>query len=405
MSYICSVEDAANELRKGNMIIMVDDEDRENEGDLVCAAEFATPDTINFMVTHGRGLVCLTLTDKQVQQLGLPMMSIGDNNSKFQTPFTYSIEAAEGVTTGISSHDRSHTILTAIHKDATPNQIATPGHIFPLRAQNGGVLTRGGQTEGSVDLAIIAGLNPAGVICEIMNSDGTMARKPELIKFAQQHNLKIISVDAIKSYKIKHHTFATLEADTILPTTFGNFKILAYSHKYTDEECLVLYKGTTQQLHNAKNIPVRIHSQCMTGDVFGSCRCDCQEQLHKAMTIINEKGTGLIIYQLQEGRRIGIINKLKAYELQEKGLDTYQANEKLGFDKDQRDYALQANILHTLGVKSVQLITNNPHKIQMLTKYGVHIETTLELQPTFNKHNERYLNTKKNNGHKINKPT
>ena len=388
-----TVAAAIEDIRQGKMVILVDDEDRENEGDLCCAAEMASPEMINFMAKYGRGLICLALTEKQVDRLGLPMMT-ARNTSVYGTNFTVSIEAAEGVTTGISAADRSHTVLTAIREDVQPGDISVPGHIFPLRAKRGGVLRRAGQTEGSVDLARLAGLNPSGVICEIMNDDGTMARYDDLRKFADLHQLKIITTEDLIKYRLNREVMVKRSAEARLPTHIaGDFRIVGFTNKLNDEEYVALIKGEWEP---DEAVLVRVHSKCLTGDVFGSTRCDCGEQLHSAMKMIEEAGKGVILYLDQEGRGIGIINKIKAYNLQDQGADTVEANEKLGFKPDLRDYGFGAQVLMQLGLKKIKLITNNPHKIIGLKAYGLDVEERVPLQMETHEENEEYLKTKKN---------
>jgi len=386
-----TIEEALEEFRQGGMVILVDDEDRENEGDLCVAAEKITPDAINFMAKYGRGLICLSLSPERVEALKLPMMA-EQNTSSFGTAFTVSIEAKRGVTTGISAHDRACTILTAIAPNSGPEDLARPGHIFPLRAKPGGVLQRAGQTEGSVDLARLAGLNPAGVICEVMSDDGTMARVPELMKFAEKHKLKIVTVKDLINYRMKTESFVTKESDVMLPTDHGEFRAVAYSNAVDDNVHIALVKG---DIKRGDKVLVRVHSECLTGDVFGSRRCDCGEQLHHAMEMIDREGKGVILYMRQEGRGIGLANKLKAYELQDKGLDTVEANIKLGFKPDLRDYGIGAQILVDLGVRNMRLITNNPKKIVGLEGYGLKVveRVPVEMQP--HEKNVIYLKTKK----------
>ena len=386
-----TIDEALDDLREGKMIILVDDEDRENEGDLCIAAEKVTPEAVNFMAKYGRGLICLSLTTERVDALKLPMMA-DDNTSTFGTAFTVSIEARKGVSTGISVHDRAHTILTAINPKANPEDLARPGHIFPLRASPGGVLQRAGQTEGSVDLARLANLNPSGVICEIMNEDGTMSRVPELMKFAKKHDLKIITVKDLINYRLQKELLVHRMSDVHMPTSFGTFRAIAYSNEVDRNLHIALVKG---DIKPGDKVLVRVHSECLTGDVFGSRRCDCGEQLHKAMRKISQEGKGVVLYMRQEGRGIGLENKLKSYELQDNGLDTVEANIELGFKADLRDYGIGAQMLVDLGVRDMKLITNNPKKIVGLEGYGLRVVERVPLETPPNEKNIRYLKTKK----------
>ncbi|MDH4028604.1 MAG: bifunctional 3,4-dihydroxy-2-butanone-4-phosphate synthase/GTP cyclohydrolase II [Nitrospirota bacterium] len=387
-----TIEEALEDIKSGRMVILVDDEDRENEGDLTIAAEMVTPETINFMAKFGRGLICLSLTAERVEELKLPMMA-DMNTSRFGTAFTVSIEARKGVTTGISAADRAKTIRTAISEKTRPEDIARPGHIFPLRAQPGGVLKRAGQTEGSVDLAKLAGLYPAGVICEIMNDDGTMARVPELAKFARKHGLKMITIKDLIQYRMRNQCLVTRKAETKLPTLYGGeFTAIAFGNDVDDTESLALVKG---EICPDDDVLVRVHSECLTGDVFGSKRCDCGEQLHKAMAMIKKEGKGVILYMRQEGRGIGLVNKLKAYALQDEGLDTVEANVRLGFKPDLRDYGIGAQILVSLGIKKMRLITNNPKKLIGLEGYGLSVVGRVPIETPAHEKNIKYLKTKK----------
>ena len=387
---IASVKEVLEDLRQGKMIILVDDEARENEGDLTIAAEKVTPEAINFMAKYGRGLICLALSPENVEKLKLPLM-VYDNRSPYQTAFTVSVEARQGVTTGISAADRAHTILTAVAEDARPEDLIQPGHVFPLRARRGGVLFRTGQTEGSVDLARLAGMSEAAVICEIMNEDGTMARMPDIEKFSKKHDLKIAAVADIIAYRMRTESFVHSAAETILPTPYGEFKAVAFSNDIDDYEHLALVKG---DIDPDKEVMVRVHSECLTGDVFGSYRCDCGEQLKKAMEMVQEEGLGVILYLHQEGRGIGLVNKLKAYKLQDEGFDTVEANEQLGFDPDLRDYGVGAQILVALGVRKMKLITNNPRKIIGLEGYNLQVTGRVPIEIEPRPENRKYLLTK-----------
>jgi 3,4-dihydroxy 2-butanone 4-phosphate synthase / GTP cyclohydrolase II len=386
-----SIETAIEHFRQGRIVIIVDDEDRENEGDLAVAAEKVTPQAINFMATHGRGLICLALTEERCDELRLPLM-VEDNTSPFGTAFTVSIEARGKVTTGISAADRAATVKTAIDPATRPEDLLRPGHVFPLRARRGGVLKRAGQTEASVDLAVLAGLAPAGVICEVMNEDGTMARVPDLAPFARRHGLLMITVSDLIRYRLGHETLVQKLASPRLPTAYGEFRIHAYRSDVTGDENVALVMG---EIRGDEPTLVRVHSQCLTGDIFGSARCDCGLQLQQALEKIRAEGRGVLLYLLQEGRGIGLINKLKAYELQELGHDTVEANEKLGFRPDQRDYGVGAQILRDLGVRKMRLMTNNPSKYIALSGYGLEIveRVPLEVPPTDS--TREYLRTKR----------
>jgi 3,4-dihydroxy 2-butanone 4-phosphate synthase/GTP cyclohydrolase II len=377
-----SIDQAIQDIKEGRMVILVDDEDRENEGDLTMAAEMVTPEAINFMAKYGRGLICLSLTGEKVDQLKLPMM-VQNNTSQFETGFTVSIEAKRGVTTGISAADRATTVLTAVSDDCRPEDLARPGHIFPLRARDGGVMVRVGQTEGSVDLARLAGLKPAGVICEIMDEDGTMARMPRLDQFSEEHGIGICTIADLVAYLLRNESFVRRAADTSIPTRFGGeFRIIAYENDMDQLTHIALVKG---EIDPEKPVLVRVHSECMTGDIFGSLRCDCSDQLHKAMEMVNQEGSGVILYLRQEGRGIGLVNKLRAYELQiSHGLDTVEANRELGFKDDLRDYGIGAQMLRDLGVRKMRLMTNNPKKMVGLQGYGLSVveQVSIEIPPT-----------------------
>jgi len=407
MRRICGIEEAAEELRLGRMVILVDDENRENEGDLVIAAEKVTPEAIAFMAKHGSGLICLALTPGKVEQLHLPLQP-RRGPSRYGTAFTVSIEAREGVTTGISAHDRAHTIRTAVRPDARASDLCTPGHVFPLRARPGGVLTRAGQTEGSVDLCRIAGLTPAAVICEIMNDDGTMARMPQLEELAERHGLKICTVADIIEYRRRTETLVSRAAGPIrLPTLWGDFELFCYESKVDPQPHLALTKGLDLDEDGRPRpieepVLVRVHSECLTGDTFGSLRCDCGPQLYSALQRVEREGRGVVLYMRQEGRGIGLVNKLKAYELQDEGLDTVEANERLGFKADLRDYGIGAQILLDLGLRRIRILTNNPKKIHGLAGFGLQVVEQLPLQVSPNEHNRQYLLAKKRKlGHLI----
>lgn len=386
----CTVEEALEELKAGRMVILTDDEDRENEGDLIVAAEFATPEAINFMATHGRGLICLALTPEQIDQLGLPPMT-HDNQAPLRTAFHVSIEAAEGVTTGISAFDRARTVEAAIAQEAKPSDVVQPGHIFPLRAREGGVLVRAGQTEGSVDLARLAGLRPAAVICEIMSPDGTMARLPELKQFGEQHGLKICSVESLISHRRRTEKLVHCTAKTRLPTKYGEFQVRVYETDIEDCQHVALVMG---DIESGDPVLVRVHSECLTGDVFGSMRCDCGSQLDQALEMIGGEGKGVLVYMRQEGRGIGLANKIRAYALQDEGMDTVEANEHLGFKPDQREYGIGAQILGDIGVTHMRLITNNPNKRVGLVAHNLEVVARIPLVIPSNVHNAPYLKTK-----------
>jgi 3,4-dihydroxy 2-butanone 4-phosphate synthase/GTP cyclohydrolase II len=384
------VEEALEEIRAGRMVVVCDDESRENEGDLTMAAQFATPDAINFMAKEGRGLICLALTPERCDDLGLDLMA-AKNESPFETAFTVSIEAREGVTTGISAADRARTIQVAIDPESAPRDLVQPGHVFPLKAKPGGVLERTGQTEAAVDLARLAGLNPAGVICEIMNDDGTMARVPDLVGYCERHNLKMITVADLIAYRRRHDKLVERVVDTTLPTTFGDFTAVGYRSLVDDKHHVALVKG---DVDGKEDVLVRVHSECLTGDVFHSLRCDCGEQLESALAMIEREGAGVLLYLAQEGRGIGLLNKLRAYKLQEDGYDTVDANLQLGLPADLRDYGIGAQILSDLGLSSIRILTNNPKKIRGLEGYGLSVSAQVPIEHLPNPHNEAYLRAK-----------
>jgi 3,4-dihydroxy 2-butanone 4-phosphate synthase / GTP cyclohydrolase II len=400
LNQLDSIEEALEDIRQGKIVIVVDDEDRENEGDFVAAAEMATPEMINFMATHGRGLICTPILEKRADELNLEMM-VGKNTDPNQTQFTVSIDLiGHGCTTGISASDRAKTVQALVNEDTKPEDLGRPGHIFPLKAKNGGVLRRTGHTEASVDLARLAGLKPAGVIVEIMNEDGTMARLPQLIEIAKKHNLKLISIEDLVAYRMRKESLIEKMETINLPTENGDFIMTAYKQINTGRYHVALHKGEWQK---DESVLVRVHSSCITGDIFGSCRCDCGHQLQRAMQMVEKEGKGVVVYMNQEGRGIGFINKLKAYKLQEEGYDTVEANEKLGFKPDERDYGVGAQILHDLGVSKIKLMTNNPKKRAGLIGYGLELVENVAIEIETNEHNEFYLKTKKDKlGHDLN---
>ena len=394
-----TIEEAIEDIKAGKIIIVVDDEDRENEGDFLAAASMATPEVINFMATHGRGLICAPLTQQRCSELELDLM-VGNNTATFETNFTVSIDLiGHGCTTGISASDRSKTILSLIDPATKPEDLGRPGHIFPLIAKNGGVLRRAGHTEAAIDLPVMAGLEPAGVICEIMNKDGEMARLPELLDLAKELDMKIISIEDLISYRLRTESLIKKEVSVKLPTEWGDFEMAAFTQLNTQENHIALIKGEWKK---DEPVLVRVHSSCITGDIFGSCRCDCGPQLHKAMEMIQKEGKGLVIYMNQEGRGIGLINKLKAYNLQENGMDTVDANLALGFKMDERDYGVGAQILRSLGVRKMRLMSNNPTKRAGLVGYGLEVVENVPIEIDSNQHNELYLKTKRDKmGHSI----
>jgi 3,4-dihydroxy 2-butanone 4-phosphate synthase / GTP cyclohydrolase II len=394
-----TIDEAIAEIKAGKIVIVVDDEDRENEGDFIVAAEHATPEVVNFMAMHGRGLICVSILESRADELGLQLM-VQQNSATYETPFTVSIDLkGHGCTTGISAQDRSKTIQALINPTIKPEEFGKPGHIFPLRAKKEGVLRRAGHTEATIDLARLAGCQPAGALVEIMNEDGTMARLPQLVEIARRFNLKIVSIKDLIEYRLRTESNIVREVEIELPTEHGDFRMIAFTHLSTKEQHLVLVKG---EWNKDEPVLVRVHSSCMTGDIFGSCRCDCGPQLAKAMQMINQEGKGVIVYMNQEGRGIGLLNKLKAYKLQEKGMDTVQANLELGFKMDERDYGVGAQIIRELGLTKIRLMTNNPTKRAGLIGYGIEIVGNVPIEIQSNKHNRLYLETKRDKmGHSL----
>jgi 3,4-dihydroxy 2-butanone 4-phosphate synthase/GTP cyclohydrolase II len=394
-----TIEEAIEDIKNGKVIVVVDDEDRENEGDFVCAAECITPEIVNFMATHGRGLICAPLVEDRCDELGLELM-VGKNTATFETPFTVSVDLiGHGCTTGISAHDRFKTIRALVDPDTKPEELGKPGHIFPLKAKRGGVLRRTGHTEAAIDFARLAGFKPAGVLVEIMNEDGSMARLPDLKKVADRFKLKLVSIKDLIEYRVKKESLIRREVEVDMPTEHGHFKLVAFEQTNTHEVHLALVKGRWDK---DEPVLVRVHSSCVTGDIFGSCRCDCGSQLHHAMEMVDREGKGVVLYMKQEGRGIGLLNKLRAYKLQEEGLDTVEANVQLGFDMDERDYGVGAQILRDLGITKIKLMTNNPKKRVGLMGYGLEIVDNVPIEISPNPHNERYLLTKRDKlGHTI----
>jgi 3,4-dihydroxy 2-butanone 4-phosphate synthase / GTP cyclohydrolase II len=398
VSGFASIPEALDEIKAGRMVVVCDDEDRENEGDLTMAAQFATPEAINFMAKEGRGLICLALTPQRCDELGLDLMA-AKNESPFETAFTVSVEARDGVTTGISAADRAHTVQVAIDPDSSPRDLVQPGHVFPLKAKPGGVLERTGQTEAAVDLARLAGLIPAGVICEVMNDDGTMARVPDLERYCDRHGLKMVTVADLIAYRRLHDKLVERVVSTSLPTGFGDFTVVGYRSLVDDKHHVAMVKG---EVDGVEDVLVRVHSECLTGDVFHSLRCDCGEQLESALSMIEREGRGVLLYLAQEGRGIGLLNKLRAYSLQDEGYDTVDANLELGLPVDLRDYGIGAQILVDLGLTSIRILTNNPKKIRGLEGYGLSVTAQIPIVHAPNPHNERYLRAKRDRlGHTL----
>lgn len=393
------IEDAIEDIRNGRVIVVVDDEDRENEGDFICAAECITPEIVNFMATHGRGLICAPITESRCEELGLEMM-VGKNTAVYETAFTVSVDLiGHGCTTGISAHDRFRTIKALADPETKPEDLGRPGHIFPLKAKTEGVLRRTGHTEAAIDFARMAGFRPAGVLVEIMNDDGSMARLADLRKVADRFNLKLVTIKDLIAYRMRTECQIKRQVEVKLPTVHGDFDLVAYEELATTEIHMALVKGTWEK---DEPVLVRVHSSCVTGDIFGSCRCDCGPQLHNAMEMVEKEGKGVVLYMKQEGRGIGLLNKLRAYKLQQEGLDTVEANLQLGFDMDNRDYGIGAQILHDLGISKIRLITNNPKKRVGLMGYGLEIVENVPIEVAPNPHNEKYLRTKRDKlGHSI----
>jgi 3,4-dihydroxy 2-butanone 4-phosphate synthase/GTP cyclohydrolase II len=394
-----TIEEALEDIKNGKVIIVVDDEDRENEGDFICAAEAITPEIVNFMARHGRGLICCSLIEDRCEELGLEMM-VGKNTAAYETNFTVSVDLiGHGCTTGISAHDRFKTIRALVDPATDPAELGKPGHIFPLKAKRGGVLRRAGHTEASMDFARLAGFKPAGVLVEILKEDGSMARLPDLVHVAKEFNMKLVSIKDLIEYRLKKESLIERQVDVNMPTAYGDFKLVAYKQLNTSDTHMALVKG---EWDKDDPVLVRVHSSCVTGDIFGSCRCDCGPQLHRAMELVNKEGKGVVLYMNQEGRGIGLLNKLRAYKLQEEGLDTVEANIQLGFDMDERDYGVGAQILRDLNITKIKLITNNPKKRVGLMGYGLEIVDNVSIEISPNPHNEKYLTTKRDKlGHTI----
>src|SRR6478609_3322261 len=394
-----SIKDAIEDIKNGKVIIVVDDEDRENEGDFICAAEAITPEIVNFMATHGRGLICAPISEERCEELGLEMM-VGKNTATYETPFTVSVDLiGHGCTTGISAHDRFKTIKALVDPEIKPEELGRPGHIFPLKAKKEGVLRRSGHTEAAIDFAVLAGFRPGGVLVEIMNEDGSMARLPDLRNVADKFNLKLVTIKDLIAYRMRVESQIKKQIEVDMPTAYGDFKLTAYEQVNTGEVHMALVKGKWEK---DEPVLVRVHSSCVTGDIFGSCRCDCGSQLHYAMMMVEKEGKGVVLYMKQEGRGIGLLNKLRAYKLQEEGLDTVEANLELGFEMDSRDYGIGAQIIHDLGISKLRLITNNPKKRVGLMGYGLEIVENVAIEISPNTHNEKYLMTKRDKiGHTI----